>query len=259
MPNKQAETQFVSFIRGEKLSKFITIKNDGSIHVGSEDDEIDHDHGGCNNPDGDDDYCNCCNGDCECEPNTPEFGREIVVTFKYNEWNTLNLICSKLNELGCRVNKTCGLHVHFDCRHLKYNQVITLAKRVALVVPALKQMLPSSRQNNQFCEQNINLGRGGGRYAFVNVKSYHKHSTLEIRGHSGTTDAIKIIQWIKLLRIIMQKRNTTMIETVKNLVQKMPFEADTAKYMVERAKKFSKVKDTSLDDVEQDNAILEVA
>src|SRR5258706_321977 len=84
------------------------LKDDGSIHP-DEGYECD-----CpSNDDGDTDH------DCE-----RPFGRELVFSFKYGDWAMLTNVCNKLREVGATVNKSCGLHVHFDCRHLSPNQVM---------------------------------------------------------------------------------------------------------------------------------------
>jgi hypothetical protein len=42
------------------------------------------------------------------------------------------------------------------------------------------------------------------RYYSLNIASLHKHGTLEVRLHSGTTDAKKIIRWMSLMRSIYE-------------------------------------------------------
>lgn len=226
MPDKDAETNFVMHMRKMKLSNQITVKDDGSVHPNNnnecECDEETLENSGCE--------CNC------------EYGKEIVVTFQYGDWAPLQAVCDKLNEIGCYVNKSCGLHVHFDCRHLKSGRNLgTMARRVARAVPVLKKLLPKSRQTNHFCEHTINTLKGGDRYSFVNMHSYNKHRTLEIRGHSGTTDASKIVNWIKVLRTIMDTKCTVKFETLEQLVTNIKFEPELVMYMIARHEKFNSV------------------
>jgi hypothetical protein len=247
MPQRSAETALASFLRKNGYQKYVTIKDDGSIHPDRPDCEGHLDEDG-----------NRLNCDCPMDL----FGKEIVVTFKYGEWDMLTAICKKIGELGCTVNKTCGLHVHFDCRHLSPRQAGTLGKRVALTIPALKQLLPKSRQDNGYCKTNINKMYCRGRddryyrYAFVNMMAYPKHRTIEIRGHSGTTDANKIINWIRLIHVIMAKRNTKPIQTASELITVFKLENDMAAYVAERVEKFAKTKvktEKPKDDVTEDN------
>lgn len=221
LQNEQKETELVAWIRKQGYSKSITLKGDGSIHP-----------------------------DLELQR-----GKEIVLSFKYNDWSILEQLCNKLLELNTIVNKTCGLHVHFDCRHLSERQVNTLGNRVARVVPALKDILPKSRRNNKFCETNISTEENDSdpRYAFVNLLAYKRHKTIEIRGHSGTTDALKIKNWIRILRQIMESQNTKAITSTSELINKFKFDSDLVSYITERYEKFASMPLSTNDDIAQDN------
>lgn len=238
------ENNFVTDIRKMGLSKHVTIKNDGSLHWGNED------------------YICCADDDgnqiedCGCDK---PYGREIVVTFTRDTKDILVKVCDSLNKHSAKINKTCGLHVHFDCRHLEKRNVTALAKRIGLCVPALKTMLPKSRRDNGFCRYDLNGFRGNtNRYAFVNVQSFIKHKTLEIRGHSGTTDSTKMLQWIEILTAIMKKRNTKPIDTIDALLLAIPMSEDLKQYVRMRFLKFNPVtaqtNETTLDDVAADNS-----
>ena len=245
--NPNAETVFVSHIRKMGKGKFVTIKQDGSIRQNEEMPPC-----GCTKDD--DGYIE--RHTCQYRP-TP---REIVITFKDGDWAFIKDLCAKLRELKTHVNKTCGLHVHFDCRHLKAAQVTTIGKRVAQAVPALKQILPASRSNNRFCVTDINSHRSRNgredRYSFVNLMSYERHKTLEIRGHSGTIDGTKIVNWIRILQKIMLKRNRKPITTASEMVSFFAFEPDLVRYVSKRFDKFNPVKQVELlDDVADDHAI----
>lgn len=225
LPNKRAETNFARFARAQGYGKQVTIKHDGSVHPTEEEMACE-----CTDDNGDP------VSDCDCDK---PYGKEIVVTFKYGDWTILEKLCAELNRLGATVNKTCGLHVHFDCRHLSPRSVSNAGARLGRTVNALKMILPKSRRNNTYCRLDVNKIRGGDRYAFVNLTAYRKHRTLEVRGHSGTTDAQKIIKWIRILRAIMDKRNMDEISTVVGLIGVMKFDADLAAYIMSRAAKFA--------------------
>lgn len=254
MPNKAAEATFVSFVRKSGYMKAVTIKDDGSIKRRQCECDTQHDDEGNEIEDAHDD-------DCQADERTA-YGREIVITFQDGDWALIKALCDKLNKIGCKVNKSCGLHVHFDMRHITTaRKVSVIAQRVAKVVPALKQMLPASRQDNEYCSRVINRHSDSdnsryGRYAFVNVKAYERHQTLEIRGHSGTTDANKIINWIKILRIVMAKPNRSAIATVQAMIEKFNFDAELQTYMLSRQAKFARAVRQS-DDVSSDNQAAE--
>lgn len=251
MPSKKAEKSVIKVIRSNGWGKFVTFKEDGSIQVKGDDGA----------------YCDegCDGDDCQCESNSDAFGREIVITFKYGEWTMLQTICDALNRAGATVNDSCGLHVHFDMRHMANGKKMSiLAHRLGKTVLALKQLLPKSRQNNRFCKTVINKlsdkDYGDARYAFVNMKSYSKHKTLEIRGHSGTTDGVKIVNWIRILNTVMSKPIGKKIDTIEGLVSKVNFESDLILYMAERQAKFRKTSASivGIDDVSHDNADAEI-
>lgn len=252
MPDKGAEVSFVSYVKKMNYSNFVTVKDDGSIklrrceceeHYDEDLEEIVISHA----------------DDCKSDLKTA-YGREIIITFKFGDWEFVQNICKKLNEIKVTVNKTCGMHVHFDMRHLENaRKVGIVAQRVAKTVPALKGILPASRSDNEYCSKPINRSSDSNgrhsRYAFVNVQSYEKHKTLEIRGHSGTTDATKIINWIRLLKIIMDKPNRREVLTVENMIERFKLDTDLVEYVNIRAAKFSnaKISRAPSDDVASDN------
>lgn len=99
-----------------------------------------------------------------------------------------------------RVNTSCGLHIHLDCRGKTEGDVRAIAKRMTAWLIALKEFVPESRRNNNdyaalsFSETN--------RYRAVNFTAFRKYKTLEIRLHSGTVDYTKIIAWIRLCELL---------------------------------------------------------
>jgi hypothetical protein len=231
----EALDSFVQWARKNQHSKRITIKQDGSLRPNED--------CGCEDPDS-----------CGCE--LTEVPREVVLTVKKSEYNIIESVCRELERLGCSVNKSCGLHVHFDMRHIKSaRSVETFGKRVAACVPALRLMLPKSRANNRFCLEPINSFTDGNRYTFVNVQSFQKHRTLEIRGHSGTISAIKIINWIEILYAIMNKRGIHKCATIGEMCDTFKFKPSLVDYMYARYNKF---KDTK-EDISEPNANDEVS
>ncbi len=125
----------------------------------------------------------------------------------------LNRICSLL--VGHKVNKTCGLHVHLDMRGKTFKEVTKIARNYNKWLYALREFVPESRRNNdQYCAWGISTRN---RYHAVNVCSFERHKTLEIRLHSGTTDFTKIISWIRLLELIALTNKSPKTEGVAAL------------------------------------------
>tara|TARA_Y100000114_G_scaffold127650_1_gene124389 strand:- start:6065 stop:7453 length:1389 start_codon:yes stop_codon:yes gene_type:complete len=142
-------------------------------------------------------------------------------------------ICESLNGSDCRVNSSCGLHVHIggfqDNRRFSM-----LALRLGKILePQLFKMLPPSRQNSTFCkkipydldslvlsntnrilaeyvfdaealDKYNNKGTHTERYTsqryrwlnLVNCNSNTRYTTIEFRQHSGTLSFNKAYNWM---------------------------------------------------------------
>jgi hypothetical protein len=119
---------------------------------------------------------------------------------------------------GCRVNQSCGLHVHVDATNRQLPWFKNLFRLYAQFEPVIDTVLAPSRRgsSNQWCrpvryapamDQATNLhqlraayaqdvGNLRARYKKLNLESFFRHSTVEFRAHQGTVEARKIINWI---------------------------------------------------------------
>lgn len=209
----EIKEEFVKFVESKEYSDLITLKDDGSIH-----------------------------GDGE--------SAEIVVSFRKGDERILVEVCQFLKDRAF-VNKTCGTHVHFDMRHVTPRKVQLYGNRLVKAIPALKLILPKSRRNNEFCALDINklatcncydydcekcaAIEDDDRYAFVNLHAYGKHKTIEVRGHSGTINSKKILNWIRICEVIMSsKQVSNKIETVSKLIESYKFNKKIQAYINER-------------------------
>lgn len=211
--------EFVQFVEDSGYDKFITIKEDGSIEQ-------------------------------RLAVNVP---REIVVSFcagrkeqtenKYPRTKIVWDVCKFLKDRAY-VNGSCGTHVHFDMRGFKLEDVEKFGIRLACAVPALKKILPRSRRNNDNCHDIINSIEGAGddfdfgysddRYCFVNMQAYRDHKTIEIRGHAGTLNARKILNWIKICERIMSQRkpkNKNYFHSPIELCEYYKFDTELSNYI----------------------------
>lgn len=168
--NQNRSREFAKYLEEKEYDKFVTIKSDGSVHPSN------------------DDY----NG----------YPREVVVSFRSGKEDIVRDICRWLKG-NAYVNGSCGTHVHFDMRGANIKTVEKYGQRLAMCIPALKQLLPKSRRNSEWCEDDLNTMDGYNRYAFVNMMAYNRHKTIEVRAHSGTLNAKKILNWIKVCEKIM--------------------------------------------------------
>jgi hypothetical protein len=120
---------------------------------------------------------------------------------------------------GARVDKTCGLHVHIDCRHLptsdlNSNSLYTAAQtydRLTELTPFFKKIIPKSREENRYCEfknnrsgsDNYQKPAAGERYAAFNWLAYAEHKTIEFRMAAGSTNVAKIESWALLCQHVL--------------------------------------------------------
>lgn len=148
---------------------------------------------------------------------------------------TLKVVCGVLNRLGARINKTCGLHVHFGVGEFEYDVKFwrNLINTYAELEPQIDAVMPPSRRgaHNSYCRPLARPGlreqlarchdlraiervaTKGCRYHKVNINSFWRHKTVEFRHHSGTTDFEKISNWVRLLsRLVEFSRHSEVIE-----------------------------------------------
>lgn len=117
------------------------------------------------------------------------------------------------------VNKTCGLHVHLDARHLPppgegtptLCDAAETYDRMTKLYPVLKKLVPRSRWNNKYCRfynnrqdsETYRCPSNGQRYAAINWCAYRSHKTIEVRIGSGSTNLVKIESWALLCKFLM--------------------------------------------------------
>lgn len=65
-------------------------------------------------------------------------------------------VCAALATVNAKVNKTCGLHVHFGIRDLTHEQIKKVCKRWVRDEKYIDLVMPASRRgnNNEYCRSN---------------------------------------------------------------------------------------------------------
>jgi hypothetical protein len=111
------------------------------------------------------------------------------------------------------VDNSCGYHLHMDFSTADDSMLTSVVVGYLLTEQVWKRFISKRRGDNSYCKG----GNGGigsidrilqngfawlrehtnDRYQWFNWQSYRNHRTLEIRVHSGTTNAKKVINWIK--------------------------------------------------------------
>jgi len=124
-------------------------------------------------------------------------------------------VCEILEDLNAKINKTCGLHIHFEAKNFTMQTWRNLALNYKKLESEIDSFMPRSRRTgNRYCQslrqisdrkikqaQTVNdLQRAfTTRYRKVNINSYARHKTIEFRQHSGTVEYAKISNWILFL------------------------------------------------------------
>ena len=141
----------------------------------------------------------------------------------------LTTILKLLEEKGCRINSSCGMHVHIGVRSMKVARVRKIAIAFLNAEHCFDQLVPPSRRANRYCNSNTarvygtaaratllnaaNINRiaevmnGGNsnshynsyRYHKLNFQSFVRHGTIEFRQHAGTVEHQKAVQWVRLI------------------------------------------------------------
>lgn len=110
-------------------------------------------------------------------------------------------------KLAGKIDKSCGLHVHVDARHLGGDSGLLSAsltyERLILLYPVLKKLVPKSRLRNRYCRWR-NSAEYHDRYCAINFQSFRSHGTIEFRCQGGTINLLKIESWALLCQFLVQ-------------------------------------------------------
>lgn len=132
-------------------------------------------------------------------------GKEVNILAKVGEHNeVISKVCKALNELGAKVNHTCGLHIHLDVRQVNREGAILKAKKLIKAQNLLYSIVPASRSINKYCKKSLNPS-DTDKYRGINTRPIDTLGTIEVRLHSGTLNSMKINNWIRILHTIMSQ------------------------------------------------------
>lgn len=110
-----------------------------------------------------------------------------------------------MNSQKCEVNKSCGLHIHLDSRHMTVNKFTRKANKMDEAMKNWIQFtVPFSRVSNSYCRVFDDNTRN--RYKAVNRTAFQKFSTLEIRIGSASLNVGKVKCWAKLLHYVFNTK-----------------------------------------------------
>lgn len=139
---------------------------------------------------------------------------------------TLRKVMDHLRARGCRINSSCGMHVHIGVRGMKPERVRRIAIAFLNAEHHFDSLVPPSRRNNRYAQSNVarnvnalaignattisalaNAVNGGSspqhynpyRYYKLNFQSFVHHGTIEFRQHAGTVESDKACAWVRLI------------------------------------------------------------
>jgi len=158
--------------------------------------------------------------------------------------NALKKVCDALNEVDARVNRSTGLHVHFDARNLSKEHYVNIFVNYQKIERAIDSFMPESRRRNSnvYCHsligrnfeictthEDIDNALNYDRYFKVNARAFASHGTIEFRQHSGTVDFTKIANWINFLRRLIEYSFDHRLTDDVNTIDEIPFLSEAEK------------------------------
>jgi hypothetical protein len=125
----------------------------------------------------------------------------------------LELAVATLSAAGATVNLSTGIHVHHDMAGLSGSEIAAFVTLWSERQTAIDSLVSRSRRENRntYCQnlsdselRNIvdefnttgRIRNSYNRYRKINVMSYPKYGTVEIRQHQGSLDGAKLRHWI---------------------------------------------------------------
>lgn len=171
-------------------------------------------------------------------------------------------VCRVLRQANCTVNRSCGLHVHHEIRDMTIGQVKGLARLWSDNQDVIDGLVAPSRRGgtNTYCgrlssHDLASLARCDRlervsqhvttRYRTLNLASYGRYGTVEIRQHQGTMDAEKVLTWLAFGQAMIEAaRSQTAFRSSRasDLVSNLTTLDDTAgTYLLGRAVRFAAV------------------
>ena len=170
-------------------------------------------------------------------------GLELVSPILYGDegLDELAKVYEVLNNCGAKVDKTCGTHVHFDINDFTVQNCKNFLNLYYNYQGVINYLVPPSRRRNEYCktlrkQDLVDINKDyvrsirdiayamNTRYMTVNLQSYVKYGTIEIRQHGGTVEFEKMEAWIilmyQLLDIAKQEEKVNLLCRPYTVTQK---------------------------------------
>ena len=136
--------------------------------------------------------------------------------------NQLEKVLKALNQVGAKVDKTCGIHVHHDASDFTLKTFKNLYGMYARYEDCIDELVVKSRRgsDNRYCQSprtNLEQLQNAksvdeiidmvypSRYIKLNCQSFRRHGTIEFRQHGGSTEYQKIMSWIVFTQMMVER------------------------------------------------------
>jgi len=168
----------------------------------------------------------------------------------------LRKACAALATVNAKINRSCGLHVHHEARDMNVAAVRAMVANYTEAQMAINSILPASRHNSSYaapwagfqveelnhCTTIQAMARVATRYKTVNLCSYPKYGTVELRQHSGSVEYAKISAWVRFGQAMMDAAKAqTRINagTIADVLAQITIAAEDRAYWLRRAARFA--------------------
>lgn len=166
----------------------------------------------------------------------------------------LRQVLAFLRERGGQVNRSCGGHIHLEARDMQAEGIVRFVESYHAHQDLIDFLVAPSRRGDQtYCgryyEGEIDsmkrnhASRGylyGERYKNVNVTSFGRHGTVEIRQHQGTLNFNKFESWILMCMAIADNvmettQPLTARRSLRDFFRALDLDEDAASFLLGRA------------------------
>jgi len=191
------------------------------------------------------------------------YGREFVSPILQGNAGEKSVIamCEGLRLSKAKVNQSCGFHLHLGAEQLKndFKKLKILISLYYVYDKLFFRYLPKARADNSYCqplrlkypdimkkdsrseldkyiyrtdsERSVESSKSSkydsARYGSINIHSIYFRGTLEVRSHSGTIEARKVLEWANLHGLILENiLNGTITESWVKKLSKSRYTAE---------------------------------
>ncbi len=135
--------------------------------------------------------------------------------------DNLRKVLEIIENAGCQVNKSCGIHVHVGIQEYTVKNLTNLIKFYGKYEEEIDMVVAPSRRDTRWARPLMidsiwnNLNKCTTfedvqnlmctRYKKINVFSYRRYGTVEFRQHGGSVNADKVCSWVIMLTNMCDK------------------------------------------------------